>query len=209
MKEYLFIDKEDAYNKLIMSLPIDILKSNETVVLATSKEGLFFAENIAKELECKRDILFSEPIYSDINPTLVIARVGETEEIVMANALIEAFDIPKDYIYHKAQQRYKKDILEYVNKYRNGLSLDNLNNKFVLLVDGAIETGLTMMTAIKTVIALGAKNVFVAVPILDNIIYKKLINICDDLFCPYMIDDYISIEYYYKDLKNSINLKGE
>jgi len=201
MEKSIFINREDASSKLIESLPIDILKSNETVVLATSEEGLFFAENIAKELECKRDILFNEPIYSNINPTLVIARVGETEEIVMANALIEAFEISKDYIYSKAQQVHKNDILEDINRYRDGLTLSKLNNKFVLLVDEAIETGLTIMTAIKTVIALGAKNVFVAVPILDNTIYKKLINICDDLFCPYRVDDYISIEYYYKDLK--------
>ncbi|NOZ90733.1 MAG: hypothetical protein GXO60_05570 [Epsilonproteobacteria bacterium] len=197
----IFLNREDATVKLIDSLPIDILKSHETVVLATSAEGVYFADKVADRLSCRMDILFTEPIYSDINPSLAIAMVGETEEIVMHKALIDAFDISKDYIYSEAKRRYNEDILGYMTRYRDGRVLDGLNKKFVLLVDECVETGLTIMTAIKTVIALGAKNVFIAVPILDNVVYKSLINICDDLFCPYKIDDYISIEYYYENLE--------
>jgi len=197
----IFKDREDASLKLIDTLPIDILKSNETVVLATSEEGVYFANRVAKALCSRMDVLLTEPIYSDINPSLAIAMVGETEEIVMHKALIKAFDISKDYIYAEAQKKYSEEILTYINKYRDGSVLNGLNNKFVVLVDECIETGLTIMTAIKTVIALGAKNVFIAVPILDNVVYKSLITVCDDLFCPYKIDDYISKEYYYENLE--------
>jgi len=197
----IFRDREEASLKLINTLPIDILKSNETVVLATSEEGVYFANRVAKALGSRMDILLTEPIHSDVNLSLAIAMVGETEEIVMHKALIEAFDISKDYIYAEAQKKYSEEILTYINKYRDGSVLNGLNNKFVVLVDECIETGLTIMTAIKTVIALGAKNVFIAVPILDNVVYKSLITVCDDLFCPYKIDDYISKEYYYENLE--------
>jgi len=197
----IFKDREDATLKLIDTLPTDILKSDETVVLATSEEGVYFADRVAMSLGSRMDILLTEPIYSDINPSLAIAMVGETEEIVTHKALIEAFDISKDYIYSEAQKKYSEELLTYINKYRDGSVLNGLNNKFVVLVDECIETGLTIMTAIKTVIALGAKNVFIAVPILDNVVYKSLITVCDDLFCPYKIDDYISKEYYYENLE--------
>ncbi len=197
----IFANREDATVKLIDSLPLSILKPKETVVLATSEGGVYFADRIAKTIGCRMDVLLTEPIYSDINPSLAIAMIGETEEIVMHKALIDAFDISKDYIYSQANKKYNEEILIHINRYRDGLSLEGLDKKFVLLVDKSIETGLTIMTAIKTVIALGAKNVFIAVPILDNLIYKSLINICDDLFCPYKIDDYISIEYYYENLE--------
>ncbi len=199
---YIFRDREDASLKLINTLPIDILKSDESVVLATSEGGVYFANKVAMALGSRMDILLTEAIYSNINPSLAIAMVGETEEIVMHKALIDAFDISKDYIYTEAQRKYSEEILTYINKYREGLVLNGLNNKFVVLVDECIETGLTIMTAIKTVIALGAKNVFIAVPILDNVVYKSLITVCDDLFCPYKIDDYISKEYYYENLEN-------
>ncbi len=199
--KYIFKNREEASSTLINILPKEILQSNETVVLGISEGGVFFAKEIASFLNCRVDILLSEPIISDINPELALAMVGETEEIVMNKSLIDSFNISKDYIYSQAHHKYKEEILRYINKYRDGLVLNGLNNKFVILVDESIETGLTIMTAIKTVIALGAKNVFVAVPILDNIIYKSLVKICDDIFCPYKINDYISKEYYYKDLE--------
>ncbi len=198
---YIFEDREDASRQLIDTLPREILQSNEIVVLGVSKGGTFFANKIASFLNCRVDIFLSEPIISEINPELVIAMVGETEEIVMNISLINSFNISKDYIYAQSHNKYKEEILRYINRYRNGLVLDGLNNKYVVLVDESVETGLTMMTAIKTVIALGAKNIFIAVPILDNIVYKSLIEICDNIFCPYKIDNYISIEHYYKDLE--------
>ena len=199
---FIFRDREDASSKLINTLPINILKSDETVVLAISEDGIYIANRVAIALGSRMDMLLTESIFSNINPSLAIAMIGETEEIVMHKALIDAFDISKDYIYTEAQRKYSEEILTYINKYRDGSVLNGLNNKFVVLVDECIETGLTIMTAIKTVIALGAKNVFIAVPILDNVVYKNVITVCDDLFCPYKIDDYISKEYYYENLED-------
>jgi len=198
---FIFKNREDASLQLLNILPKEILQPNETVVLGVSEGGIFFADKIASFLNCRVDILLSEPIISEVNPELAIAVVGETEEIVMNKSLINSFNISKDYIYSQAHHKYKEEILRYINKYRDGLVLNGLNNKFVILVDESVETGLSMMTAIKTVISLGAKTVFVAVPILDNIVYKSLVKICDDIFCPYKIDDYIDKEYYYKELE--------
>jgi len=200
-QNHIFKDREDASIKLIGQLPKNILRPDETVVLAVSEGGVYFANKIAQVLNARLDLLLSEPIYSPVNPTLTIAIVGETEEIVMHKALIDTFDIPKDYIYSEAYRRYSQEIVYYIQKYRDGKRLYGLKNKFVLLVDECAETGLTMMTAVKTAISLGAKNVFIAVPILDNVVYKNLIKVCDNLFCLYKIDDYISIEYYYKELE--------
>ncbi len=127
--------------------------------------------------------------------------LGETEEVVIHKALVEAFDIPKDYIYNEAQSKYSNEILGYIKKYRNGESLQSLEDKYVILVDECAETGLTMMTAVKTAISLGAKNIFIAVPVLDNFVYENLVTICDDIFCPHKINDYISIEYYYEEIE--------
>ncbi len=196
----IFKDREDACNSLIDILPKDILKSNETVILGVSEGGVYFADKLAKALGTQMDLLLTERIYSPVNPDLAIAMVGETEELVMHRALIDSFEIPKDYIYGEAYRRYKEDILAYINKYRNSEALDGLDEKYVVLVDECVETGLTMMTAIKTVISLGAKNVFIAVPILDNVVYENLLNVCDNLFCPHKIDDYVSIEYYYESI---------
>lgn len=198
----LFKNREEAVEKLINELSNTIAFSEEnSIVLGVSEGGAYFASELAKELNIPMDILLTEPIYSLINSKLTIARVGETEEVVIHKALVEAFNIPKDYIYNEAHSKCSNEILAYIKKYRNGKGLRKLENKYVILADECVETGLTMMTAVKTAISLGAKNIFIAVPVLDNVVYENMVTICDNIFCPHKIDDYISIEYYYEEIE--------
>jgi len=200
VNKVLFKNREDAALKLIDELPLSIYSLENVIVLGISEGGLYFAQQLSKKLDAPMDILLTERIYSHINPKLTIAIVGETEEIVIHRALTDAFNIPKDYIYNEAYRKYSNEISGYIQKYRNGEGLVSLENRYVILTDECVETGLTMMAAVKTAISLGAKNIFIAVPVLDNVVYENLVTVCDNIFCPHKIDDYISIEYYYKEI---------
>jgi len=196
-----FENKEDAAAKLIETLPLKLLRDNETVVIGVSEQGVYFADKIAKATESQMDILLTEPILAPNNPELAIGMVSETEEVVMHKALIDSFDISEDYIYSEAHRKYEEEVLTYVYKYRKGKELVSLKGKYVILTDECIETGLTMMVALKSVIAREAKNIYIATPILDKTVYENLLSVCDGVFCPYKVQDYISIEYYYKDFE--------
>ncbi len=193
-----FEDRQDASRQLINTLPLELLSQNETVVIGISEGGVFFADQIAKAVDAQMDILLTEPILAPNNPEVAIAMISETEEVVMHKALIDAFEISEDYVYGEAQRKYEEEVLTYVNKYRKGNSLLSLEGKYVVLADECVETGLTMLVALKSVIARGAKNIYIATPILDHTVYQNLLSVCDDVFCPHKIKDYISIEYYYK-----------
>jgi len=194
-----FEDREDASKQLIEVLPIELLSENETVVIGVSEWGVYFADQIANAINRQMDILLTEPILAPNNPELTIAMVSETEEVVMHRALIDAFDINEDYVYGEAHRKYEEEVLSYVYKYRKGKDLLPLKGKYVVLADECIETGLTMLVALKSVIARGAKNIFIATPILDQSVYQNLLSVCDGVFCPHKIRDYISIEYYYSE----------
>ncbi len=194
-----FEDREDASRQLIEVLPIELLSQNETVVIGVSEGGVYFADKIASAVNGQMDILLTEPVLAPNNPEVTIAMVSETEEVVMHKALIDAFEINEDYVYGEAHRKYEEEVLTYVYKYRKGKDLLPLQGKYVVLADECIETGLTMLVALKSVIARGAKNIFIATPILDQTVYQNLLSVCDGVFCPYKIRDYISIEYYYKD----------
>lgn len=196
-----FEDREDASIQLIETLPIELLSENETVVIGVSEGGVYFADKIATAIDAQMDILLTEPILAPNNPELSIAMISETEEVVMHKALVDAFEINEDYIYSEAQRKYEDEVLAYVYKYRKGKDLISLQGKYVVLTDECIETGLTMMVALKSVIARGAKNIYIATPILDKAVYQNLLTVCDGVFCPHKIQDYISIEYYYKDFE--------
>ncbi len=196
-----FENKEDAASQLIEILPLKLLQDNKTVVIGVSEEGVYFADKIAKAAGAQMDILLTEPIWAPNNPELAIAMVSETEEVVMHKALIDSFDISEDYIYSEAHRKYKEEVLAYVYKYRKGKELVSLKGKYVILTDECIETGLTMMVALKSVIEREAKNIYIATPILDKTVYENLLTVCDGVFCPHKVQDYISIEYYYKDFE--------
>ena len=196
-----FEDREDASIQLIDTLPIELLSNNETVVIGVSEGGVYFADKIATAIDAQMDILLTEAILAPNNPEVPIAMISETQEVVMHKALIDAFKINEDFVYAEADRKYEDEVLEYVYKYRKGNNLVSLEGKYVVLADECIETGLTMMVALKSVIARGAKNIYIATPILDKTVYQNLLSVCDGVFCPHTIEDYISIEYYYKKFK--------
>jgi len=195
---FYFENREDAAKQLIETLPLELLRENETVVIGVSEGGVFFADRLAKAVHAQMDILLTEPILAPNNPEVAIAMISETEEVVMHKALVDAFDINEDFVYNEAQRKYDEEVLSYVYRYRKGKDLLSLKGKYVVLADECIETGLTMMVALKSVIARGAKNIYIATPILDKSVYENLLTVCDGVFCPHKIEDYISIEYYYK-----------
>ena len=196
-----FEDRETAAIELIDTLPLELLEENEPVVIGVSEGGVYFADKIAKAVNSQMDILLTEAILAPNNPELSIAMISETEEVVMHKALIDSFGINEDYVYGEAQRKYDEEVLSYVYKYRKGKDLVSLAGKYVILADECVETGLTMMVALKSVIARGAKNIYIATPILDKAVYENLLNVCDGVFCPHKIQDYISIEYYYKNFE--------
>ena len=193
-----FEDREFAAKELIRTLPMELFAHNKPVVIAVSDGGVYFADKIAKALKSEMDILLTEAILAPNNDDLAIAMVSETEEVVMHKALIDSFGISEDYVYGEAQRKYDEEVLSYVYRYRKGKEIVPLTGKYVILTDECVETGLTMMVALKSVIARGAKDIYIATPILDKNVYKNLLSVCDGVFCPHKIDDYISIEYYYK-----------
>jgi len=196
-----FEDREDASKQLIEMLPVELLSEKETVVIGVSEGGVYFADQAATAVDAQMDILLTEPVLAPNNPELTIAMVSETDEVVMHKALVDAFEINEDYVYGEAHRKYEEEVLAYVYKYRKGKDLISLQGKYVVLIDECIETGLTMMVALKSVIARGAKNIYIATPILDQGVYQNLLTVCDGVFCPHKIQDYISIEYYYKDFE--------
>ena len=193
-----FEDRQDAAAQLISTLPKELFHDKEPVIIAVSEGGVYFADKIAKAQHCDMDILLTEAILAPNNPELAIAMISETEEVVMHKALIDSFGISEDYVYGEAQRKYDDEVLSYVYRYRKGKDILPLEGKYVVLVDECVETGLTMMVALKSVIARGVKDIYIATPILDRGVYENLLNVCDGVFCPHKINDYISIEYYYK-----------
>ena len=196
-----FKNRDVAAYRLIDVLPISKMKLEDWIVIATSYGGYPVAKIIANELDAKPDIMLSRKIYSANNDECEIAIVTETEEIVIHEELVKAFDISLDYIFSKSRYIYDNDLSLCANKFRTGKKLNNLENKNILLIDEGLNTSLTMMACIKTAINLGAKSVSVAIPILPTASINTIESIADDLYYVKSLDHFINIDFYYDELE--------
>ena len=195
-----FKNREVAAYRLLDVLPIDSMRLEDWTVISSSYGGFEIARIVAKALNSKYDMMFSEKIFAPNNEDCEIAVVTEHEEVLIHEELIKAFDISLDYVYSKSKQVYDESIVKTVNKFRHGEKIQEFENKNVLIVDEGINTGLTMMACIKTAINLKAKSISVATPILPTASIPTIESIADDLYFVKKLDHFVAINFYYDSL---------
>lgn len=197
-----FKNREVAAYRLLDVLPIDSMRLEDWTVISSSYGGFEIAKIVAKALNSKYDMMFSEKIYAPNNEDCEIAVVTEHEEVLIHEELIKAFNVSLDYVYSKSKQVYDESIVKTVNKFRHGEKIQKFENKNVLIVDEGINTGLTMMACIKTAINLKAKSISVATPILPTASIPTIESIADDLYFIKKLDHFVEIDFYYDSLED-------
>ncbi len=203
MKKYKHIlkNRKDAAEKLKDVLPMQKLKDEYWEIVAVSSGGLLLGSHIKGRLANDLEYLFSEAITAPNNEECEIARVSESEEIVINEQLVSAFDIKYDYIYGEAHRKHEEQILSCIYQYRKGRHFPSMKDKIVLLVDEGSESGLKFVTALKTILSMKPKAVYIAVPVLPSDILELLEPFADEVFFLYDIDDYVETSLYYEELE--------
>ncbi len=196
-----FKDRKEAFKMLLEVLPINSMREEEWIVLATSSGGVPIAIDIAKRLNAEFDFLFSQKIYTRKNNKCEVAIITETQDVVIHEELMRSFSLKLENIYHEANDLYLSDIKEYQLQYRERKGLIDLEGKNVLLVDEGLNTGLTMMACIKSVINKKAKSICVAVPVLPYVTINDIETIADDLYFVQAPKHFVAIDFYYEKLE--------
>jgi putative phosphoribosyl transferase len=172
----------------------------ETLILSVNERSLFLSREIGlRNGLIEGDILFIEPIFSPINKDTIIGNISELNELVIIEELKNSFDITDNYIYNEANRIYEEKIIPKMHKFRTGESIISIENKNVLLIDIGINTGLTMLNAIKSCINAKVLNINVAAAFVSKEAAEKLENIVDNLFYIQKIEDYVDTEFYIKE----------
>jgi len=200
--KHMLKDRKDAAKRLLDVIPLHKLKEEDWNIVAVSKGGLELGSFLKGRLKNKLEILFLEAVMAPNNNECEIARVSETEEIVINEDLIDAFEIQYDYVYGEAHRKHEEDILSHIYQFRKGRPFPSMTNKVVMLVDDGSETGSKFMTALKTILVQNPKAVYIAVPVLPSDVLEQLETFVDDIFFLYDIDDYVETALYYEKLED-------
>lgn len=204
--ELKFENQLDAADKLFEILPKNELISGDYVLICSSLDSIVLTDRVARALGLSYELLFSEQITAPNNPECEVGMVSETEEIVINEELINAFNITLDFIYGEAHRKYEEKILKNVYRYRKGKLLWDLQGRNILLIDEGCETGATAVTCIKTLINLGVKSITYATPLMPLSIVSYLNTLIDNIFCVRKITNFVDVDFYYN---NKIDLNSD
>jgi putative phosphoribosyl transferase len=192
------LTREEMVYKLNEIIDKEIFK--DLIILSINERSIFLSREIGlKNGFNEGDLLFIEPIFSPINKEIIIGNISELNDLVVIDELKKSFDITDDYIYNEANRVYEEKIIPKMHKFRIGESIISIENKNVLLIDLGINTGLTMLNAIKSCINAKAMKINIAVPFVSKEAADKLENMVDNLFYIHKIEDYVDTEFYIKE----------
>jgi putative phosphoribosyl transferase len=195
-----FKNRKDAAKELVESLPCDQMRIENWNLVSVSPGGLELASFINQRLSLPIEMLFSASITAPHNQECEIARVCETEEIVIHDALCNSFDIQVDFVYAEATRKTEEKILPSIYKYRKGRHFDSKKGKTVLIIDEASETGLKLLLAIKAILAQYPKAVYVAVAVLPQEVLEAIEPLVDNIFFLKEVVNFKETQCYYESL---------
>ena len=194
----MFKNREEALKELLGVIESDIVRDN--IVLSISKRGVFYAREVGLSMGfLEGDFLFIEKIKSPINKEATLAVVSETRDYVIVDELIESFEINDDFLFSEIERVYEEKILQDIYQLRAGEGIISIKDRNVLLVDEGIDTGLTLMCAIKSCISQGAVAINVASPIVSKEAARMIEKLVDNTFFVKEIEDFVSIDFYFKE----------
>lgn len=193
-----FEDQIDAAKRLLEILPKSEFVANKSVLICSSLDSVILVDKVAAGLGLSYELMFCEQISAPNNPECEIGMVSETEEIVLNDELIKAFDITLDFVYGEAHRKYEEKILKNVYKYRKGKLLLNLKGRNVVLIDEGCQTGATALACIKTLINLDVKSIVYATALMPASVVPYLNTLVDNIFCVQKISNFIDVDFYYK-----------
>ena len=196
-----FENREAAAKELGEVLPKEKMRVENWNLVAVSTGGLELAYHVNKRLSLPLDILISASITAPHNPDCEIARVCETEEMVIHEVLCDSFDIQLDFVYGEATRKHEEVILPHIYKYRKGRHFESKKGKTVLILDDGSETGLKLMLAIKAILSQQPKAVYIAVPVLPQEVLDASEPLVDEIFFLKEIENFKETSCYYKTLE--------
>ncbi len=201
-RKELFKDRDDASVALMQHLPLEQMKREDWLLVGISEDAVVIAGAIGQKLGLEIEWLVGAAITAPANSNCELGRVSETQELIINDDLVKAFDIKYDYVYAQAKRELEEKILSKVYRYRKGRVLKEFEGRNILLIDDGADSGLKLMCAIKTALLKSPNAVYIALPVIPKEVKRATESICDSVFFVHELDDYIETSCYYGKLES-------
>ena len=179
--ERIFADRVDAGRALAKALQAR-RGATDTVVLGLPRGGVPVAYEIALALDLPLDVLVVRKLGLPWQPELAMGAIASGGALVLNDEVVrylggrgEALDT--------VRAREQAELERRERDYRGNRPTLDMRNRTGILVDDGLATGATMEAAVRSLQALGAKRVVVAVPVASAEARERIAAVADEVVC--------------------------
>lgn len=193
-----FRDREDAGRRLAALLAPH--RTLDPMVLALPRGGVPVGFEVARALDAEMDVLVARKLGAPWEPELGIGAIAEGGGRYLDLGTIGTLGI-SDADIEEATAREEEELARRVRRYRGGLPPPDVRGRAVVLVDDGIATGGTVRAAVRSLGALGAGRIIVAVPVAAPQTVARLLAEVDEVVCVHQPPELIAIGLWYQDFR--------
>ena len=196
----MFRDRKDAGERLAEMLLH--LRGKKPIVLALPRGGVAVGFDIARRLGAPLDIVLVRKIGVPWQPELALGALadcaGAPPEIFIDERMIEALDIPADYVRDETA-RQLAELERRRRVYGAGRPPVEIAGCTAIVVDDGIATGATMRVALRAVRRRGPARLVLAAPVAAAQTLAGFAGDADETVCVETPKGLGAIGYYYED----------
>lgn len=180
MNMRIFADREEAGWMLVERLR-DTTRRNP-LVLAIPRGGVEVGAALARGLGAELDVVLSRKLRAPHQPELALGAVSEDGDVYLNHFASAMTDVGDAYI-EAERQRQLAEIARRRELVRGVRPQATIAGRTVILTDDGLATGATMIAALHTVRAAGAREIIVAVPVGAPERIDAIRPLCDRVEC--------------------------
>ncbi|MGB8853729.1 MAG: phosphoribosyltransferase [Pirellulales bacterium] len=198
MNHRTFTDRDEAGWMLVERLRGQSL--DKPVVLAIPRGGVEVGAAIARGLGCELDVVLSRKLRAPHQPELALGAVSEDGDVYLNHFASAMTDVGDAYI-EAERTRQLAEICRRREMFRAVRPQADVKDRSVILTDDGIATGATMIAALHTVRAAGAKEIIVAVPVGAPDRIDAIRPLCDRVVCLQEPEAFWAIGQFYRNFE--------
>lgn len=198
MEIQMFNDREEAGWMLVERLRGQHLV--RPLVLAIPRGGVEVGAAVARGLGAELDVVLARKLRAPRQPELALGAVTETGEVHLNHFAAAMTDAGDAYI-EAERKRQLAEIARRRTMFRAVRPQADVRGRTVILTDDGIATGATMIAALHTVRAAGAKEIIVAVPVGAPDRIDAIRPLCDRVVCLEEPEAFWAIGQFYRNFE--------
>ena len=177
----MFADRTDAGRSLAASLKAHA-GAADTLVLGLPRGGVPVAFEIAQSLKLPLDVLVVRKLGLPWQPELAMGAIASGGALVRNEEVVRYLGDRAD-AFEAVRAREQAELERRERDYRGDRPPLAMRGRTGILVDDGLATGATMEAAVRSLRALGARRVVVAVPVASAEARERIGEVADEVVC--------------------------